>query len=79
VEEQAAQTQAAQAKALRSTRLAQQVGEPFEFEGHALRLGVSVGIAMLPEDGTDMNALIEHADQAMYEAKRTRSQRTAHA
>ncbi|EDT37515.1 hypothetical protein BamMEX5DRAFT_6710 [Burkholderia ambifaria MEX-5] len=28
---------------------------------------------MLPDDGTDMNALIEHADQEMYEAKRTRT------
>lgn len=60
-------------------RLARQVGEPFEFEGHPLRLGVSVGVAMLPDDGTDMNALIEHADQAMYEVKRTRTQRVAHA
>ncbi|RBL67175.1 hypothetical protein C3E98_033435, partial [Pseudomonas sp. MWU13-2625] len=37
------------------------------------------GIALLPDDGTDMNALIEHADRAMYEVKRTRSKRTAHA
>ncbi|RDS99169.1 diguanylate cyclase, partial [Burkholderia contaminans] len=36
-------------------------------------------IAPLPDDGTDMNALIEQADQAMYEVKRTRSRRTAHA
>ncbi|WP_256979593.1 GGDEF domain-containing protein [Burkholderia sp. AU16741] len=35
--------------------------------------------AMLPDDGTDMHALIEHADQAMYEAKRTRTQRAARA
>jgi len=60
-------------------RLAQQVSEPFEFDGHPLRLGVSVGIAMLPDDGTDMNTLIEHADQAMYEVKRTRSQRVGRA
>ncbi|MEB2605921.1 sensor domain-containing diguanylate cyclase [Burkholderia cenocepacia] len=64
---------------VQSMRLARRVGEPFEFDGHALRLGVSVGIAMLPDDGTDMNALIEHADQAMYEAKRSRSRRTTHA
>ncbi|WJN77903.1 MULTISPECIES: sensor domain-containing diguanylate cyclase [Burkholderia] len=62
-----------------STRLARRVGEPFEFDGHALQLGVSVGIAVLPDDGTDMNALIEHADDAMYEAKRTRSRRSAQA
>ncbi len=56
-------------------RLARKVGEPFEFDGHPLRLGVSVGIAMLPDDGTDMNALIEHADREMYEVKRTRTRR----
>ncbi|KVM81205.1 sensor domain-containing diguanylate cyclase [Burkholderia stagnalis] len=55
-----------------SERLAQTVGAPFEFEGRPLALGVSVGIAMLPDDGTEMNALIEHADQAMYEVKRSR-------
>ncbi|KWH50344.1 sensor domain-containing diguanylate cyclase [Burkholderia anthina] len=62
-----------------STRLARRVGEPFEFDGHALQLGVSVGIAVLPDDGTDMNALIEHADHEMYEAKRMRSRRSAQA
>lgn len=62
-----------------SARLARQVGEPFEFDGHALRLRVSIGVAMLPDDGTDMTALIEHADRAMYEVKRTRSRRAAHA
>ncbi|QTD88217.1 GGDEF domain-containing protein [Burkholderia anthina] len=60
-------------------RLAQQVGEPFEFEGRPLALGVSVGAALLPDDGTDMNALIEHADQAMYEAKRMRGPRAGRA
>ncbi|RQR63405.1 GGDEF domain-containing protein [Burkholderia sp. Bp9126] len=58
-----------------SERLAQTVGAPFEFEGRPLALGVSVGIAMLPDDGTEMNALIEHADQAMYEVKRSRPRR----
>ncbi|OMG73552.1 sensor domain-containing diguanylate cyclase [Burkholderia ubonensis] len=56
-------------------RLARQVGAPFEFEGRPLALGVSVGIAVLPDDGTEMDALIEHADQAMYEVKRSRPHR----
>ncbi|WP_244130414.1 hypothetical protein [Burkholderia latens] len=56
---------------MKRVRLARPVGEPFEFEGHLLRfssarLGVCVGlsVAMLSDDGTDMNALIEHADRA---------------
>jgi diguanylate cyclase (GGDEF)-like protein len=30
---------------------------------------ISIGIATFPEDGTDGDTLIEHADQALYEAK----------
>ncbi|CAB3797019.1 hypothetical protein LMG28688_04443 [Paraburkholderia caffeinitolerans] len=55
-----------------SRRIAQKVGEPFEFEGRMIELGVSVGFALLPEDGVEMTCLIDHADQAMYEAKRGR-------
>ncbi|WP_257139735.1 diguanylate cyclase domain-containing protein [Burkholderia sp. MSMB1826] len=62
---------------VRSTWLARQAGESFGFDGHALRLGVGIGIATPPDDGADTNALIERADQAMYEARRTRSQRSA--
>ncbi|AOK16350.1 hypothetical protein WT26_10190 [Burkholderia cepacia] len=56
-------------------RLTRAAGAPFEFEGRPLALGVSVGIALLPDDGTDMTALIEHADRAMYEVKRSRPHR----
>jgi diguanylate cyclase (GGDEF)-like protein len=34
-----------------------------------VRLGVSIGISLLPEDGTDAEALVTHADEAMYAAK----------
>ncbi|MEM5314046.1 sensor domain-containing diguanylate cyclase [Paraburkholderia sp. JHI869] len=57
-----------------SRRLVETVGEPFEFEGHRIDLGVSVGVAILPEDGTEMTALIEYADRSMYETKRERKQ-----
>ncbi|CAD6522682.1 hypothetical protein LMG27952_01501 [Paraburkholderia hiiakae] len=55
-----------------SRRLVETVGEPYEFEGHRIDLGVSVGVAVLPEDGTEMTALIESADRSMYETKRER-------
>ncbi len=56
----------------RSERMTEAVAEPFEFEGRRLDLGVSVGIAILPDDGVEMTGLIDHADQAMYETKRRR-------
>ncbi len=37
--------------------------------GEVVSVGASVGIAQFPEDGVDMAALIEYADQSMYECK----------
>jgi diguanylate cyclase (GGDEF)-like protein len=54
-------------------RLLARVGEPLEVGGIALRIGASIGIAVHPEDGTDLAALLRHADIAMYEAKRRHS------
>lgn len=42
---------------------------PFEVEGQRLGISCSVGIALYPEDGADVVALLRHADQAMYKAK----------
>jgi diguanylate cyclase (GGDEF)-like protein len=53
-------------------RVVENMEQPFEFEGHPISLGVSIGIAILPEDGTEMQALLERADQAMYANKRDR-------
>lgn len=47
------------------TRLA----EPYELDGHELYLSVSIGISVWPDDGTDAETLIKHADIAMYHAK----------
>lgn len=46
------------------------VEEPFMVEGHSLDIGVSIGIAVFPESGTDYEALLQSADIAMYMAKR---------
>ncbi|WP_157271336.1 PAS domain S-box protein [Azohydromonas aeria] len=49
-------------------RIVELLREPFELEGHALRVGASVGIARaLPEDTAD--DLLRNADLAMYRAK----------
>jgi len=55
-----------------SRRLADAVCAPFAFEGRALDLSVSVGVALLPDDGSDMTALMDQADAAMYRMKRAR-------
>jgi diguanylate cyclase (GGDEF)-like protein/PAS domain S-box-containing protein len=46
---------------------------PFVLEGQALAISASIGIAVAPEHGLDVSALLRRADVAMYSAKRTRS------
>jgi diguanylate cyclase len=43
--------------------------EPFIIEGHRLSVGMSIGIAMHPDHGSDTDTLMRRADAAMYEAK----------
>ena len=54
-------------------RVAQQVIDslvlPFTLDGAPVRVSASVGIALYPADAADVEALLRHADQAMYAAK----------
>ena len=43
---------------------------PFLIEGHELSVDMSIGISMFPEHGEDNDTLLQHADIAMYNAKR---------
>jgi len=44
--------------------------QPYHVSEHELTLDVSIGIAIFPQDGDDHEALLKHADTAMYHAKR---------
>ncbi len=41
----------------------------FEFEGRRLGLTISLGVALFPEHGQTAEAVVSHADTAMYQAK----------
>ncbi|MCG8316104.1 MAG: EAL domain-containing protein [Pseudomonadales bacterium] len=45
------------------------LNEPFHIEGHELYISVSIGIALYPDSGENMDTLIQHADIAMYDIK----------
>jgi diguanylate cyclase (GGDEF)-like protein len=53
-------------------RLLARINDPFVFEDRLLPLAVSVGLALYPDDGDEIEVLVEKADQSMYADKRSR-------
>ncbi|MFN3988270.1 MAG: EAL domain-containing protein [Rhodocyclaceae bacterium] len=45
------------------------LAHPIDLDGHEIAPSVSIGIALYPEDGEDVDTLLKHADTAMYGAK----------
>lgn len=43
--------------------------QPFMLQGHEIFISSSIGIALFPNDGADVTALIKNADSALYRAK----------
>jgi diguanylate cyclase (GGDEF)-like protein len=52
-------------------RLHDALRRPFGLRGIAVELDASVGVALSPDHGRDVTTLIQRADVAMYDAKRT--------
>jgi diguanylate cyclase (GGDEF)-like protein len=50
-------------------RILRTVTEPYDLGGRKVVIGVSIGIAMAPDDGSDADTLIRNADLALYRAK----------
>ncbi len=55
--------------ATQAAKLIKTIGEPMIVEGHDVTVGVSVGIAVFPDNGADAKELIKAADTALYRAK----------
>lgn len=51
-------------------RILHAMQSPIEISGAACRVGISLGIAIYPQDGIEIDALFSRADQALYAAKR---------
>ena len=45
------------------------LAEPFYLSGKEIRISVSIGVAIYPADGEDLDSLLKEADAAMYRAK----------
>ncbi len=50
-------------------RIVKAVAEPFQIAGTETALGVGIGIAVAPDDGTKPDELVRRADLALYRAK----------
>ncbi len=50
-------------------RIHEAIRQPYQCLGHQLSSDASIGIALAPQDGTDLDQLIKNADLAMYGAK----------
>jgi diguanylate cyclase (GGDEF)-like protein len=59
-----------------SLRLAQAFTVPFSVRGRTFAVTASIGRAIWPGDGARPEALLRHADAAMYDAKRRSAART---
>jgi diguanylate cyclase (GGDEF)-like protein/PAS domain S-box-containing protein len=50
-------------------KLLESIAQPFFLEGHELSVTASIGIALYPLDGSDIETLSKNADTAMYRSK----------
>ena len=53
-----------------SEKLIRALSQPIEHQGRSLQVGASIGIALYPDDASEVQDLRRTADLAMYEAKR---------
>jgi diguanylate cyclase (GGDEF)-like protein/PAS domain S-box-containing protein len=52
-----------------ANRLIEAISAPYEIQGHQITIGVSIGIAVSPDDGSEPDQLLKNADLALYRAK----------
>jgi diguanylate cyclase (GGDEF)-like protein/PAS domain S-box-containing protein len=52
-----------------SQSLLEGIAQPFTIEGHELTLSASIGISVYPDNGSDLGALMQNADAALFTAK----------
>ena len=53
-------------------KIAAHLTAPMHIDGHEIAIGVSVGVSIYPDDGSDVKSLLHHADSVMYGTKTSR-------
>ncbi|QQN62621.1 EAL domain-containing protein [Bradyrhizobium diazoefficiens] len=52
-----------------ASRLVEVISAPYEIDDHQIVIGVSIGISLSPQDGSNPDELLKNADLALYRAK----------
>jgi diguanylate cyclase (GGDEF)-like protein len=53
-----------------TNNLIKAISKPFaDLDGHEVQVSPSIGVALFPRDGHDLDTLVRHADLAMYQSK----------
>lgn len=50
-------------------RIHSSIAKPFLIDGHSHKITTSSGLTLYPDDNEDLDTLLRHADQAMYQSK----------
>ncbi len=61
-------TEAKEAAAL-AERILAAIAQPFDIDGQSVMVGTSIGVALAPADGADVETLMRNADLALYRSK----------
>jgi diguanylate cyclase (GGDEF)-like protein/PAS domain S-box-containing protein len=67
-----ANVRAAEVGAVLAAKLVEVMAAPFQIDGHELFAGVSIGIAISPQDASTQDELLRKADLALYKVKTQR-------
>jgi len=57
---------------LTAQRIFEKVCAPYRVQGHDIVIGLSIGVAISPDDGRSVDALLSSSDKALYRAKESR-------
>jgi len=60
-----------------AARMLKRLAPPLNIAGQTVSVGASIGVALYPRHGKDVQSLLAAADRAMYEDKRAHDARAA--